>query len=162
MNLLLINILLAFVWTAVTGELTAASFGIGFFLGYVVIWIASPVIDPDGYSKKFWLVIGLILYFLKELVVSSLRVAKDVLKPGKLTMKSGVISVPLDVTTDFQITLLANMISLTPGTLSLDVSEDRKTLFIHAMYIDEQNPESTCEEIKSGMEAMVIRTVGKD
>lgn len=158
MNLLLINLLLAFIWTAVTGELTAGNFGIGFLLGYLVLFIASPVIDPDGYTKKIWLVIGLFFFFIKELVVSSFRVAADVLRPGKLRMTSGVIGVPLEVTSDFQITFLANMISLTPGTLSLDISDDRKTLFIHAMYVDKDNTTSVRDEIKSGMESKVIRT----
>lgn len=158
MNLLLLNILLAFIWTAVTGEITIGSFGIGFLLGYLVILVASPVIDPDGYTKKFWLVIGLFFYFLKELVVSSIRVAIDVLRPGELKMTSGVVGVPLNVKTDFQITFLANMISLTPGTLSLDVSDDNKTLFIHAMYVDKDNTTSVRDEIKAGMERKVIRT----
>ncbi len=160
MNLLLSNILLAFIWTAVTGEFTIGNFGIGFLLGYLVLFIASPVIDSDGYTKKIWLVIGLLLYFIKELVVSSIRVAVDVLRPGEFKMKSGVVKVPLSVKTDFKITFLANMISLTPGTLSLDISEDHKSLFIHAMYVDEKDIDSVEREIKSGMERKVIATFG--
>lgn len=160
MNLLLSNILLAFIWTAVTGEFTIGNFGIGFLLGYLVLFIAGPVIDSDGYTKKIWLVIGLLLYFIKELVVSSIRVAVDVLRPGEFKMKSGVVKVPLSVKTDFKITFLANMISLTPGTLSLDISEDHKSLFIHAMYVDEKDIDSVEREIKSGMERKVIATFG--
>jgi multicomponent Na+:H+ antiporter subunit E len=161
MNLFLLNILLAFVWSAVTGEFSIGTFGIGFIIGYLILLIASPVIDPNGYTRKLWLVIGLTLYFLKELVVSSFRVAVDVIRPGELKMHSGVVGIPLEVEGDFQITLLANMISLTPGTLSLDVSEDRKTLFIHAMYIENDDPEVVRNEIKNGMERVVIRTFGK-
>lgn len=160
MTLFLLNILLALIWAAITGTFTIGSVSVGFFLGYIIIWIASPVIDPDDYHKKLWLILALILYFLKELFVSSLRVAKDVLTPGEFRMKSGVVAVPLDVKSDFSITFLANMISLTPGTLSLDVSEDRSKLFIHAMYIDNDDVESVRKEIKSGMENKVLSTFG--
>jgi multicomponent Na+:H+ antiporter subunit E len=160
MTLFLLNIILAFIWAAIIGTFSLGTVAIGFFLGYVVIWIASPVIDPDNYHKKVWLIIGLIFFFIKELIISSLRVAKDVLTPGEFKMKSGVVGVPLNVTTDFEITFLANMISLTPGTLSLDVSEDRKTLFIHAMYIDNEDVESVRKDIKTGMETKVLATFG--
>jgi multicomponent Na+:H+ antiporter subunit E len=76
------------------------------------------------------------VFFLKELVLSSVRVAIDVIRP-QLTMRPAVISVPLDVTSDAEITLLANLISLTPGTLSVDVSDDRSCLYVHAMYGDD-------------------------
>lgn len=160
MTILLLNILLAFIWAAITGTFSIASVSIGFLLGYIVIWIASPVIDPDDYHKKLWLTVALVFYFIKELIVSSIRVAKDVLTPGEFKMKSGVIAIPLDVKSDFSITFLANMISLTPGTLSLDVSEDRTKLYIHAMYIDNDDVESVRSEIKNGMETKVIQTFG--
>ena len=159
MNFLTINILLAFIWAHVTGEFTLGSFATGFLLGYIVLFIASPVLDSGSYIRKFPLVIWLFVYFLKELFLSSIRVAIDVLRPGSFKMHSGVIGIPLDVKTDFEITLLANMISLTPGTLSLDVSEDRKTLFIHAMYVDNDDVESVRSVIKNGMERMVIKTL---
>ncbi len=60
-------------------------------------------------------------------MVSSIPVVRDVLTPGQ-SSQPALIAVPITVTTDLQITLLANFISLTPGTLSLDVSEDRSTL----------------------------------
>ena len=69
-------------------------------------------------------------------------------------MRPGVIGIPLDAETDLEITMLANVISLTPGTLSLDVSEDRKTLYIHAMYVE--NPDDLRTEIKDGLEKRLL------
>ncbi|KPP99626.1 MAG: multicomponent Na+:H+ antiporter subunit MnhE [Bacteroidetes bacterium HLUCCA01] len=161
MTLFLLNIVLAFIWAAINGTFSIASVLIGFLLGYIIIWIASPVIDHDDYHRKLWLIVALIFYFLKELFISSLRVAKDVLTPGEFKMKSGIVALPLEVKSDFAITFLANMISLTPGTLSLDVSEDRSKLFIHAMYIDNGDVESVRRELKNGMEQKVITTFGR-
>ncbi len=68
----------------------------------------------------------------------------------------GVVAVPLDAKTDIEITLLACLITLTPGSVSLDLSEDRKTLFVHAMYIDNQDVEAYRRSIKEGLERRVL------
>jgi multicomponent Na+:H+ antiporter subunit E len=68
-------------------------------------------------------------------------------------MVPGIVAVPLDLETDLQITLLATCITLTPGTLSLHVSEDRRTLYVHAMYIDD--PDQLVREIKQGFEQRI-------
>jgi multicomponent Na+:H+ antiporter subunit E len=156
MKLFLLNILLAVIWTFITGAFSLTNFFVGFVLGYIVLLISSPAIDEDNYTKRFWLVIGLLLFFLKELVVSSVRVAIDVIKPS-FKMHSGMVRIPLDAETDLEKTLLANMISLTPGTLSIDLSEDGKSLYIHAMYIDNDDVDAVRREIKNGMEAKILK-----
>jgi multicomponent Na+:H+ antiporter subunit E len=103
---------------------------------------------------KLYQLVSFLLFFIWELILANLRVAYDVLTP-RLHMRPGVIDIPLDVKTGAEITLLANLLSLTPGTLSLDVSEDRKTLYIHAMYID-TDAEAIRRRIKRGFERRVI------
>jgi multicomponent Na+:H+ antiporter subunit E len=156
MTLFLLNILLALIWAFITGEFTLANVLIGFGLGYLVILIASPAIDNDNYIGRFWSALSLFIFFLKELVVSSIRVALDVIKPS-FKMQSGMVRIPLDAQTDLEKTLLANMISLTPGTLSVDLSQDEKFLYIHAMYVDNGDVEAVRREIKNGMEARILK-----
>ncbi len=98
-------------------------------------------------------VLALLLQFLRELIVSAVRVAWLVIQP-KPRLRPAIIAYPLTVTTDAQITLLANMITLTPGTLSIDVSEDRKTLFIHA--IDIESKEALVGAIAGGFETKIL------
>jgi multicomponent Na+:H+ antiporter subunit E len=86
--------------------------------------------------RKIRQVISFAVFFLWELLVANLRVAHDVVTP-RHRMRPGVIAVPLDAQTDFEITSVANTITLTPGTLSIDVSADKRVLYIHAMYIDD-------------------------
>jgi multicomponent Na+:H+ antiporter subunit E len=69
-------------------------------------------------------------------------------------MKPGIIALPLDVKTDLEITLLANLITMTPGTLSIDTSEDKKVLYVHAMYLDD--PEEYKKDLKSGLERKLL------
>jgi multicomponent Na+:H+ antiporter subunit E len=91
--------------------------------------------------------------FLRELVLSALRVAWLVVQP-KPRLHPGIIAYPLTVTTDAQITLLANMITLTPGTLSIDVSDDRRTLYVHA--IDVTDREALIGSIAAGFETKIL------
>lgn len=153
-NLLVLNLLLAFVWTAVLGSFTFTTFMVGLVIGFAVIAVLSVALDNDHYVKTVIRSFTITVFFLKELFLSSIRVAFDILKPS-FKMKSGIVAIPLDVKTDFEITFLANMISLTPGTLSLDVSEDKKTLYIHSMYID-KDADALRKEIKDKMERKVL------
>src|SRR5690606_901199 len=92
-------------------------------------------------------------YFLKEMLLANLRVAYDVITPTYY-MRPAVVSIPLDARTDLEITLLAMCITLTPGTLSLDVSTDRRVLYIHAMFAED--PDALRHEIKNGFERRLL------
>ena len=96
------------------------------------------------------------IMFHYELIVSSLAVAADVLTP-KHRARPAILEMPLDVKSDTGILLVTNLISLTPGTLSIDVTEDRKTLIIHAMFADD--PTGLIKSLKDGMERWVIDAV---
>jgi len=91
--------------------------------------------------------------FVYELVLSAWRVAVLVMSP-KLDIKPGIFAYPLKVDRDFEITLLANLITLTPGTLSVDVSEDRRTLYVHAL--DCSDPEQLRRDIAEGFERRIL------
>ncbi|MCF7863396.1 MAG: Na+/H+ antiporter subunit E [Kiritimatiellales bacterium] len=154
MDLFIYNILISMLWALLTGKVTIGSLSIGFLLGYVALTLLYPATGKKlSYFQKSMQFVGFSLFFAKELIVSSAKVALDVVKPLPL-MRPGVIGIPLDAETDLEITLLANLISLTPGTLSLDVSPDRKTLYIHAMYV--VDPDDLRREIKDGMERRLL------
>lgn len=68
----------------------------------------------------------------------------------------GVIAIPLDARTDVEITMLANLITLTPGSVSLDLSEDKRTLYVHAMYIDDADVDAYRRSVKEGLERRVL------
>lgn len=152
MNLLLLNLLLALLWAAITGSISLMSLGTGFLLGFVVLALVGRALGDARYLGRFRRGVVLGLFFIWELIISSFRVAWDVVTPRPL-MQPAIIAVPLDVTSDAEITLLANLISLTPGTLSLDVSEDRKTLFVHGMHVDD--PDALRASIKQDFERRV-------
>jgi multicomponent Na+:H+ antiporter subunit E len=107
----------------------------------------------SSYFRKVLDLAAFLLFFVWEMILANLRVAYDVITPA-YHMRPGILAIPLEAQTDDEITLLANFISLTPGTLSLDVSDDRKVLYIHAMFIDDE--EKLRKEIKSGFERRLL------
>lgn len=89
---------------------------------------------------RIWAIALLCALFVYELFVSSVRVAWDVVTP-RHRARPGILAVPLEARAPGEIAILANFISLTPGSLSLDVTPDRKTLFVHLMFIDDVEAE---------------------
>ncbi|MGF7183954.1 multicomponent Na+:H+ antiporter subunit E [Desulfitispora alkaliphila] len=137
-NQFVLNLLVAFVWASLTGFNTL-NFIIGFILGAILITAFKIVTkQKESYFTRVNLAVRLLLVFIKELLVANWAVIRVVLSPG-MNIKPGIISYPLDVEDDFHITLLANMISLTPGTLSMYVSDDNKYLYIHVMDIKDKD-----------------------
>lgn len=152
-NKFLMNILLTLVWVALYGDFTPANFLLGFFIGFGVMWLISRGSPDQRYFTRVPRIISFVVFFLYELVKANLQVAWEVITP-KHYMTPGIIKVPLDAKTDMEITLLANVITLTPGTLSLGVSEDRKYLFVHSMYI--KSREEFVSGIKGGFEKRLL------
>ncbi|MEO0999826.1 MAG: Na+/H+ antiporter subunit E [Pseudomonadota bacterium] len=157
MNSFAKHILFMFTWAALMGSLAPATLITGFLLGYGVLWLLQPLVGTsDSYVLRVYYWVKLAVLFLYELVVSSMQVVWDVLTPTHLATPA-IIEMPLDVKTDAGILLVTNLISLTPGTLSLDVSDDRRTLLVHAMFAED--PDRIREELKSGMERWVMDAV---
>lgn len=105
-----------------------------------------------GHRKIFW-IIYFLFYILWELTVSSLKVAFDVITPS-VNAKPGVIGIALNSDTNLEITILASLISLTPGTLTLDISHDRKTLYVHTMFT--KDLEKLKKSIKKNLERPIL------
>ncbi|MAY60894.1 MAG: Na+/H+ antiporter subunit E [Rhizobiales bacterium] len=153
MSLFLVNVLLALAWAAVTGSFTFLNLAFGFVLAMGTLSLIREQVGSVGYFSRARRVISLFLLFIYELILSAWRVATLVLSP-RMDLKPGIFAYPLKVDRDFEITLLANLITLTPGTLSVDVSSDRRTLYVHA--IDASNPEQTRRDIAEGFERKIM------
>ncbi|MDR7417864.1 MAG: Na+/H+ antiporter subunit E [Armatimonadota bacterium] len=150
--MLLTNVLLALAWAALTGHFSLLNLALGFGLGYALLYVATRAGAGTGYFAQVWQVVGFVAFFLWELLLANLRVAYHILAPLE-RMRPGIVAIPLDLRTDAEITALANLITLTPGTLSLDVSTDRRVLYVHALRIEDA--ESFRRDIKAGFERRV-------
>jgi len=156
MNLALLTIIIALGWCAATGSFSLGNLVFGALLAGAALYLVRGKVGGAGFWRKALAVLALTWLFIKELMLSAIRVGILVLRPnlGK-RVRPQLIDYPLTVTSDAEITLLANLITLTPGTLSVDVSEDRKVLVIHA--VDVPDREAVIADIRDGFERAVAR-----
>jgi multicomponent Na+:H+ antiporter subunit E len=97
--------------------------------------------------------ISFLFFFLYQMIIANLQVAYDVITP-KYFFKPGIVKYKMDAKSDFEINLLSTFISLTPGTLILDISEDKKILYIHVMYLHDKQKFMT--ELKNNVERKLL------
>lgn len=145
--------LLALLWLAVSGSFTVANLLLGLAVGALSLFLVRDRFQPDGRRIRPLKVLSLTILFLRELALSAWKVAVLVASPT-MRLRPGIFAFPLTVDRDFEITLLANLITLTPGTLSVDVSPDRKVLYVHAL--DCSDPAGARRDIATGFERKIL------
>lgn len=152
MKLLLMNILLAISWSALTGKASLVNFLVGFAIGYCALALSPVQAGSGDYFRRLPKVLGLLGFFLRELVVSGLRTTREVLSPVGRS-RPRVIRVPIALHGRDQVLLLSQLVSLTPGTLVLDVAPEADALYVHTMFASD--PEAFRRELRAGLERRV-------
>ncbi|MCO6186729.1 Na+/H+ antiporter subunit E [Rhizobium sp. L1K21] len=153
MMIFVINVIFALLWAAVSGSFTLLNLAFGFVLSAIALYLLREQTGGTGYLFRARRILSLFLLFMKELALSAWKVATLVLSPT-MNLKPGIFAFPLTVDRDFEITLLANMITLTPGTFSVDVSDDGRFLYVHA--IDCSDKEAAIRDIQNGFERKIL------
>lgn len=151
--MLLWNILLALLWAAFSRELSGSTFIVGFIIGYVVLLLSRRALGQERYLARWRRAASFALFFLKELVAANLKLAAHILEPSG-GPSPGIIAVRLQARADLEITLLANFITLTPGSLSLSLSPDRRVLYVHVMFT--RDIERVRRDISEGFERRLL------
>jgi multicomponent Na+:H+ antiporter subunit E len=150
--MLLGSILLALAWAALQGEITLANLVVGYAVGYGVLAVlVKGGVMPPTLVSRISHASKLAAFFAWELVRANFRVAADVIRGSGIT--PAVVAIPLDITSDGEILLLAMLINITPGSVTIDLSEDRRTLYVHVMHMN--SADETRREIKDGFERRV-------
>ena len=148
------NVILAFAWCLLHDEISLRQFVIGFLVGLLaMLFFPRSFHQERRYFRKAALSVRLALFFTKELLIANWTVVRQVLAL-KLAIRPGIVAYPLSLQNDVLITLLANMITLTPGTLSVEVAPDRQFLFIH--FLDVDDVEEEIRIIKDGFERYLL------
>jgi len=144
--------LLALAWVTLTGEVSPGNVVFALALGAGAVALGRPL-GSGGFARpRLVRLLGFGLHFLGQLALANVRVARAVLAPLS-RLRPAIVAVPLSLDRDAEIALLANLLTLTPGTLSLEVSEDRRTLYVHALGVDD--PEVLRREIREGFERRI-------
>lgn len=149
----LLSLSLLLVWLLLVNELSLGHWLLGALLGWLiplltqVFWIAPPRIHKP---------LKLCLFFLRvlgDIIVANLQVAKLILGPSA-RLRPAFVEIPLLLEDELALTMLASVISLTPGTVSADLSDDRKTLLVHTL--DVADEVHLVEQIKTRYEAPLL------
>ncbi|MED4016740.1 MULTISPECIES: Na+/H+ antiporter subunit E [Sutcliffiella] len=149
---ILINLTIAFLWMFLKIDWTFPTFFVGYFWGIFILWAMRRFFPGRLYVERVWAAFKLLLIFFRELILSNIQVIRDILRP-KLNIQPGIFAMPTDLNTRWEITLLSLLISLTPGTLVMDISDDNKILYIHAMNIPDAD--ATIKDIKNNFERVI-------
>lgn len=128
------------------------------FLGwYIVFWLFSFFYSRTHF-RKVPAILSFTAYYVKEVVLASCRVAYDVVTPTH-NMKAGLVIFPLEAKTPLEISLLANFITLTPGSLVLDISPDQSLLYIHETYLRDGDIQKYKAFLKNGLEKKLLKII---
>ncbi|KYG33405.1 Na+/H+ antiporter subunit E [Alkalihalobacillus trypoxylicola] len=151
---ILVNLLIALAWTLYPHDYsTSYDFIIGYLIGIVILFVLRRFVTFDFYMRTVWAITKLLFLFIYELIKANFDVIRIVLKP-KLNNKPGIVAVPIKLKKDWEITLLAALISLTPGTLSMDFSQDGKFIYVHSL--DVPNKEKMIQDIHNTFERAIL------
>ncbi|WP_338750905.1 Na+/H+ antiporter subunit E [Bacillus sp. FJAT-52991] len=150
---ILLNFFLAFLWMFLQVSFSSSTFIIGYLIGLILIYGMRRFFKTEFYMRRVWAVLYLTLLFFKELILANIDVLKVILKP-KLDIQPGIFALPTELKSDWEITLLANLITLTPGTLVIDISDDNKVLYVHA--IDLPDVQDAIDGIKNSFEKAIM------
>jgi len=137
-RMFLLNLLLATVYVMLTGTYTGLNIIVGFLIGYGVLTIYDMATGLRGYPRKVLRIVRFGVWFMWILFMANLQIFWEIITPG-MSQTPRIIRYPVAGLTDVQITTLANCITLTPGTLVVDVADDRQYIYVHCMYARERD-----------------------
>lgn len=135
MRRIAIVVWLTVVWVTLWEALTWANVASGLVVAVAALYLLPPRETPTSVGFRPLAAARLLFYFLWELLVASSQVIWEIITPHDHTTPA-VVSVRTRSTVPGHITAVANMVSLTPGTLSLDVDHDTRTIYIHVLHLD--------------------------
>lgn len=150
---ILLNLAIALTWTFFQNDWSLPQFIIGYLIGIVLLGVFQYFWPYKFYLRKIGAILYLILLFLKELLISSFTVMGQIIRP-KLDIQPVVFAYSTELESDWEVTVLSCLICLTPGTITLDVSHDKRVLYIHAM--DVKDEASLSLQIKESFEKAIM------
>ncbi|GGC09221.1 Na+/H+ antiporter subunit E [Novosphingobium endophyticum] len=149
-----LTLLLVVMWMLVLNELSVGGFLLGLFFGTLVPLFTAPFWPERPPVRYGWPLIAYGLLVIGDIIVANFQVARLILFCRNRDLRSCWLSIPLDLQSAEAFTVLAGTISLTPGTVSADISTDGRHLLVHAL--DTSDPEAEVARIKARYERRLM------
>ncbi|HLR66884.1 Na+/H+ antiporter subunit E [Virgibacillus alimentarius] len=133
----ILNLFIAFLWMIFQDEdeLRISTFFVGFLVGIVIIFLMHRFFGVRFYLYRFYSIIRLVLLFISELFQSGFMVMKHILSP-KIDLKPGIFRYKTDLKGEWEVSTLALLLTLTPGSVVMEVTPEGNVFYIHAMDIE--------------------------
>ena len=148
------NVLLALAWMAMTGSMTPGNLLVGGVIGFIALMFTRHVPGLPHYSQRGQAILLLGAYTLWEILLANLRVTRDLIRPQNI--RPALIRFDTRVEGDLQMTFLAALITLTPGSTVVDVSSDDHQFLVHLTNLPSGGPEAARQAIRDGFERRVM------
>jgi len=148
-----LSLFLTILWVLLVNDLGLGQWLLGAVLGWLIPLICRPFLPQVPQVRKPLALFGFALRVLGDIITANLQVARLVVGP-RSHLHPAFVEIPLEVQDEFLITALASIISLTPGTVSAALSEDRRTLLVHGL--DVPDPQALVREVKTRYEAPLL------
>lgn len=134
----ILNLFIAVLWFLLGDDPTNnfTDFMKGYLVGVFILYVMHRFFGTRFYLKRVWKIIKLILLFIQELILSTVSVLRWVLSPN-LNITPGIFTYKTELKGDYQVTTLALLLTLTPGSVVMEVSEEGDVFYIHAMDLEE-------------------------
>ena len=132
----LINLFIAFLWMFFQDEWGVLSFLSGYLIGVIVLFSLRRFFPSSFYLRRFYAILKLFILFVRESITSSVAIMKEVIRP-KVDVTPGIFKMETDLEGDLEITLLALLLTLTPGSVVIEVSPSNKVFYLHALNLPE-------------------------
>ncbi len=148
----LMTLVLVIIWLFLVNTITFGHLLLGTLLGIAIPWFTNRFWpERPKIAKPFLLFRFFFITFVTDVIVANITVVRLFLLPDISRLRPRFIEIPLDTQDPMVITILASVISLTPGTVSSEVSEDRQTLIVHGL--DVADEKTAVQTIKTRYEA---------
>lgn len=144
------SLLLFVVWLLLNNSLSPGHILLGAILAFVIPWLVRPLQSIRPNIGSSWKVMRYIVLVLFDIITANFEVAWRVIRSPK-RLRPGMVAVPLDLKSPLPITVLASTISLTPGTVTAELSDDHRWLFVHVLDLDDET--ALVQQIKQRYEA---------
>lgn len=156
MGLLSLNIVIALVWLGLSNTRSGLSFFLGLVIGFVLIALFQPIFSNESrYSKRVIAFVRYLFIFIKALIISNIQILFNILFTPLSKIEPNLIKVDTSGLSQLEILLLTHSITLTPGTTTIDVENDGKSIVIHAF--DGRHPDDVRTSIDTDIRAHILK-----
>jgi multicomponent Na+:H+ antiporter subunit E len=155
MTSFVLNLIIAIMWLFLSREQTMVSLLIGFLIGFGLLALFAPVLGSGDYVRRGVALVRFLLVFFREFILSNLAIAKAILTRPRESIRPNFVTYDVSDMRRMEILLLTHCITLTPGTTTVEVSKDFKTILIHCF--DVEDAEAVRRQIERRLKRNILR-----